>query len=104
MYRFEQTGTVRPPRAGEWYLDEQGKPDEALVDFRVRAYPILRRKLSDDHTESIFEAANMANESLSLLESFLIGEKPDGDRVAHVLRYFKVRPIVSVVVEKEKEK
>lgn len=44
---YEETGEVRPPRAGEWFRGYNGGPDQARFDFSCQAFPILRQLLKE---------------------------------------------------------
>lgn len=40
--RYEETGEVRPPRAGEWFRTSRGGEERARFDFSATSLPILR--------------------------------------------------------------
>lgn len=40
--RYEETGEVRPPRAGEWFRTSRGGEERARFDFSVSPLPILK--------------------------------------------------------------
>jgi len=40
--RYEETGEVRPPFAGEWFRGYKGYPVRAMFDYSVQSFPILR--------------------------------------------------------------
>lgn len=42
---YEETGEVRPPRAGEWFKTPRGGEERARFDFSVQEFPILREIL-----------------------------------------------------------
>jgi len=43
--RYEETGEVRPPLAGEWFRGCNGYPVRAMFDYSVQSFPILREML-----------------------------------------------------------
>ena len=52
---YEETGEVRPPRAGEWFRSPQGWEVRAEFDFHEQSFPILIQRLVPD--EPIAEKA-----------------------------------------------
>lgn len=51
--QFEETGEVRCPRTGEWFMGTHG-PDQARFDFECQRLPILRL---------VFEEAKEVNDA-----------------------------------------
>jgi len=41
---YEETGEVRPPRAGEWFRTPRGGEMQARFDFTQQEFPILIEK------------------------------------------------------------
>jgi hypothetical protein len=41
---YEETGEVRPPKAGEWFKTPQGGEKLARFDFSGQSFPILTEK------------------------------------------------------------
>lgn len=46
--RYEETGEVRPPQAGEWFRGNSGNPVRAQFDFDTTSFPILREVLEEE--------------------------------------------------------
>ena len=44
--RYEPTGEVRPPRAGEWFQGYDGAIDQAQFDFSCQEFPIFEMVLA----------------------------------------------------------
>jgi hypothetical protein len=39
---WKETGEVRPPQCGEWFLNSRGCPEQAIFDFEATELPIMR--------------------------------------------------------------
>lgn len=50
--RYEETGEVRPPRAGEWFRTSRGGEERARFDFSVSPLPILKEIFQPKETKN----------------------------------------------------
>ena len=51
---FEETGEIRPPGEGEWFVNyTQGIPQRAEFDFTEQSFPIAKPKLECIEGENI---------------------------------------------------
>jgi hypothetical protein len=50
--KFTQTGLIRAPRAGEWFLGTKGIPIQAVHDFQTTQFPILKMEVIEENAES----------------------------------------------------
>lgn len=45
--RYIETGEVRAPKTGEWFLGNNGYPVVARFDFVLQKFPILREEITE---------------------------------------------------------
>lgn len=50
--QFERTGEKRCPVKGEWFLGGNGRPSQAMFDFRNSPLPILKKIEPEAQKES----------------------------------------------------
>src|SRR3990172_257490 len=55
--QWEETGEVRCPKQGEWYLDKRGLPSKASFDFSANKFPIIRLLAPPEEKENLSSPA-----------------------------------------------
>ncbi len=45
--RWIETGEIRPPKTGEWFLGSNGYPVMARFDFTAQEFRILREEVTE---------------------------------------------------------